>query len=218
MKKCDCKIMNTLSRYPKVWPWLGVAGYALDGAELVLKHTRWGKMNYKARMLVHGAGAGLLCLGAGVHTAQAVAAGMVNVPAAVTGAVIGTGIVGLNYTHAEAKKIGVKRARVLHRVFCAMTGLGIAAHVIGVKRRDTERRRVGRLLERQRTRASTFDSLTATGISPWLLLCCAHLCGNMRPDRMQNRNSEVRRNEERQTLRDRVSGRRFHGRKNDLCG
>ena len=51
-----------------------------------------------------------------------------------TGAVIGTGIVGLNYTHAEAKKIGVKRARVLHRVFCAMTGLGIAAHVIGVKR------------------------------------------------------------------------------------
>ena len=74
MKKCDCKIMNTLSRYPKVWPWLGVAGYALDGAELVLKHTRWGKMNYKARMLVHGAGAGLLCLGAGVHTAQAVAA------------------------------------------------------------------------------------------------------------------------------------------------
>ena len=69
MKKCDCKIMNTLSRYPKVWPWLGVAG-----------------------------------------------------------------IVGLNYTHAEAKKIGVKRARVLHRVFCAMTGLGIAAHVIGVKR------------------------------------------------------------------------------------
>ena len=66
MKKCDCKIMNTLSRYPKVWPWLGVAGYALDGAELVLKHTRWGKMNYKARMLVHGAGAGLLCLGAGV--------------------------------------------------------------------------------------------------------------------------------------------------------
>ena len=118
MKKCDCKIMNTLSRYPKVWPWLGVAGYALDGAELVLKHTRWGKMNYKARMLVHGAGAGLLCLGAGVHTAQAVAAG----------------IVGLNYTHAEAKKIGVKRARVLHRVFCAMTGLGIAAHVIGVKR------------------------------------------------------------------------------------
>ena len=93
MKKCDCKIMNTLSRYPKVWPWLGVAGYALDGAEL-----------------------------------------MVNVPAAVTGAVIGTGVVGLNYTHAEAKKIGVKRARVLHRVFCAMTGLGIAAHVIGVKR------------------------------------------------------------------------------------
>ena len=71
MKKCDCKIVNTLSRYPKVWPWLGVAGYALDGAELVLKHTRWGKMNYKARMLVHGAGAGLLCLGAGVHTAQA---------------------------------------------------------------------------------------------------------------------------------------------------
>ena len=104
------------------------------GAELVLKHTRWGKMNYKARMLVHGAGAGLLCLGAGVHTAQAVAAGMVNVPAAVTGAVIGTGIVGLNYTHAEEKHIGVKRARVLHRVFCAMTGLGIAAHVIGVKR------------------------------------------------------------------------------------
>ena len=40
MKKCDCKIMNTLSRYPKVWPWLGVAGYALDGAELVLRHTR----------------------------------------------------------------------------------------------------------------------------------------------------------------------------------
>ena len=67
MKKCDCTIMNTLSRSPKVWPWLGVAGYALDGAELVLKHTRWGKMNYKARMLVHGAGAGLLCLGAGVH-------------------------------------------------------------------------------------------------------------------------------------------------------
>ena len=137
MKKCDCKIMNTLSRYPKVWPWLGVAGYALDGAELVLKHTRWGKMNYKARMLVHGAGAGLLCLGAGVHTAQAVAAGMVNVPAAVTGAVIGTGIVAdANEEAAKSaqKKIGFKRARVLHRVFCAMTGLGIAAHVIGVKR------------------------------------------------------------------------------------
>ena len=61
-------------------------------------------------------------------------ANKVILTAAVTGAVIGTGIVGLNYTHAEAKKIGVKRARVLHRVFCAMTGLGIAAHVIGVKR------------------------------------------------------------------------------------
>ena len=61
-------------------------------------------------------------------------ANKVILTAAVTGAVIGTGIVGLNYTHAEAKKIGVKRARVLHRVFCAMTGLGIATHVIGVKR------------------------------------------------------------------------------------
>ena len=43
----------------------------------------------------------------------------------------------VKYAHAldkAAKKIGVKRARVLHRVFCAMTGLGIAAHVIGVKR------------------------------------------------------------------------------------
>ena len=130
MKKCDCKIMNTLSRYPKVWPWLGVAGYALDGAELVLKHTRWGKMNYKALYeVIRKTGLGILT----VANASA-AAGMVNVPAAVTGAVIGTGVVGLNYTHAEAKKIGVKRARVLHRVFCAMTGLGIAAHVIGVKR------------------------------------------------------------------------------------
>ena len=39
-----------------------------------------------------------------------------------------------SFRRSEAKKIGVKRARVLHRVFCAMTGLGIAAHVIGVKR------------------------------------------------------------------------------------
>ena len=66
MKKCDCKIMNTLGKYQKIWPWIGVAGYAIDGAEAVLKHTKWGKAHYKLRMLIHGAGAGLLCLGAGV--------------------------------------------------------------------------------------------------------------------------------------------------------
>ena len=65
MKKCDCKIMNTLGKYQKIWPWIGVAGYAIDGAEAVLKHTKWGKAHYKLRMLIHGAGAGLLCLGAG---------------------------------------------------------------------------------------------------------------------------------------------------------
>ena len=36
MKKCDCKIMNTLGKYQKIWPWIGVAGYAIDGAEAVL--------------------------------------------------------------------------------------------------------------------------------------------------------------------------------------
>ncbi|MFR0796341.1 MAG: hypothetical protein ACLSHG_08525 [Oscillospiraceae bacterium] len=61
MKKCDCKIMNTLGKYQKIWPWIGVAGYAIDGAEAVLKHTKWGKAHYKLRMLIHGAGAGLLC-------------------------------------------------------------------------------------------------------------------------------------------------------------
>ena len=69
MKKCDCKIRNTLGKYQKIWPWIGVAGYAVDGAEAVLKHTKWGKAHYKLRMLIHGAGAGLLCLGAGVHGA-----------------------------------------------------------------------------------------------------------------------------------------------------
>ena len=68
MKKCNCKIRNTLGKYQKIWPWIGVAGYAVDGAEAVLKHTKWGKAHYKLRMLIHGAGAGLLCLGAGVHT------------------------------------------------------------------------------------------------------------------------------------------------------
>ena len=82
MKKCDCKIMNTLSRYPKVWPWLGVAGYAHRRRGGSCSSTRrWGKMHTtRLRMLVHGAGAGLLCLGAGVHTAQAAAAGMVRCP------------------------------------------------------------------------------------------------------------------------------------------
>lgn len=107
MKKCDCKIMNTLGKYQKIWPWIGVAGYAIDGAEAVLKHTKWGKAHYKLRMLIHGAGAGLLCLGAG--------------------------ILGLNYTHAAAKKIGPKQARVMHRVFCGVTGLGMAMHIFAVK-------------------------------------------------------------------------------------
>ena len=119
MKKCDCKIMNTLGKYQKIWPWIGVAGYAIDGAEAVLKHTKWGKAHYKLRMLIHGAGAGLLCLGAGVHTVQAF--------------VIGSGILGLNYTHAAAKKIGPKQARVMHRVFCGVTGLGMAMHIFAVK-------------------------------------------------------------------------------------
>ena len=35
MKKCDCKIRNTLGKYQKIWPWIGVAGYAIDGAEAV---------------------------------------------------------------------------------------------------------------------------------------------------------------------------------------
>ena len=48
MKKCDCKIRNTLGKYQKIWPWIGVAGYAVDGAEAVLKHTKWGKAHYKA--------------------------------------------------------------------------------------------------------------------------------------------------------------------------
>ena len=33
MKKCDCKIMNTLGKYQKIWPWIGVAGYAIDDEE-----------------------------------------------------------------------------------------------------------------------------------------------------------------------------------------
>ena len=33
MKKCNCKIRNTLGKYQKIWPWIGVAGYAVDGAE-----------------------------------------------------------------------------------------------------------------------------------------------------------------------------------------
>ena len=120
MKKCDCKIMNTLGKYQKIWPWIGVAGYAIDGAEAVLKHTKWGKAHYKLRMLIHGAGAGLLCLGAGVHTVQAFATGKTDVPAVVSGSVIGSGILGLNYTHAAAKKIGAEAGarhapRVLRR-------------------------------------------------------------------------------------------------------
>lgn len=110
MKKCDCKIMNTLGKYQKIWPWIGVAGYAIDGA-----------------------GAGLLCLGAGVHTVQAFATGKTDVPAVVSGSVIGSGILGLNYTHAAAKKIGPKQARVMHRVFCGVTGLGMAMHIFAVK-------------------------------------------------------------------------------------
>ena len=133
MKKCDCKIMNTLGKYQKIWPWIGVAGYAIDGAEAVRKHTTWGKAHYPLRMLIHGAGAGLLCLGAGVHTVQAFATGKTDVPAVVSGSVIGSGILGLNYTHAAAKKIGPKQARVMHRVFCGVTGLGMAMHIFAVK-------------------------------------------------------------------------------------
>ena len=129
MKKCNCKIMNTLGKYQKIWPWIGVAGYAVDGAEAVLKHTKWGKAHYKLRMLIHGAGAGLLCLGAGVHTVQAFATGKTDVPAVISGSVIGSGILGLNYTHAAAKKIGPKQARIMHRVFCGVTGLGMAKRV-----------------------------------------------------------------------------------------
>ena len=40
---------------------------------------------------------------------------------------------GLNYTHAAAKKIGPKQARVMHRVFCGVTGLGMAMHIFAVK-------------------------------------------------------------------------------------
>ena len=47
--------------------------------------------------------------------------------------VIGSGILGLNYTHAAAKKIGPKQARVMHRVFCGVTGLGMAMHIFAVK-------------------------------------------------------------------------------------
>ena len=50
-----------------------------------------------------------------------------------SGSVIGSGILGLNYTHAAAKKIGPKQARVMHRVFCGVTGLGMAMHVFAVK-------------------------------------------------------------------------------------
>ena len=117
MKKCNCKIMNTLGKYQKIWPWIGVAGYAVDGAEAVLKHTKWGKAHYKLRMLIHGAGAGLLCLGAGVHTVQAFTTGKADVPAIVSGSVIGSG----------------KQARVMHRVFCGVTGLGMAMHVFAVR-------------------------------------------------------------------------------------
>ena len=84
-------------------------------------------------MLIHGAGAGLLCLGAGVHTVQAFATGKTDVPAVVSGSVIGSGILGLNYTHAAAKKIGLKQARVMHRVFCGVTGLGMAMHIFAAK-------------------------------------------------------------------------------------
>ena len=110
-----------------------MAGYAVDGAEAVLKHTKWGKAHYKLRMLIHGAGAGLLCLGAGVHTVQAFATGKTDVPAVISGSVIGSGILGLNYTHAAARKIGPKQARVMHRVFCGVTGLGMAMHVFAIK-------------------------------------------------------------------------------------
>jgi hypothetical protein len=64
---------------------------------------------------------------------QAFATGKTDVPAVVSGSVIGSGILGLNYTHAAAKKIGPKQARVMHRVFCGVTGLGMAMHVFAVR-------------------------------------------------------------------------------------
>lgn len=64
---------------------------------------------------------------------QAFATGRADVPSVVSGSVIGSGILGLNYTHAAAKKIGPKQARVMHRVFCGVTGLGMAMHVFAVK-------------------------------------------------------------------------------------
>ena len=67
MKKCNCKIRNTLGKYQKIWPWIGVAGYAVDGAEAVLKHTKWGKAHYKLRMLIHGAARGC-CASARAYT------------------------------------------------------------------------------------------------------------------------------------------------------
>ena len=75
----------------------------------------------------------LTTAGAGVHTVQAFATGRADVPSVVSGSVIGSGILGLNYTHAAAKKIGPKQARVMHRVFCGVTGLGMAMHVFAVK-------------------------------------------------------------------------------------
>ncbi len=121
MKKCNCKIMNTLGKYQKIWPWIGAAGYAIDGADGRAQDTKWGKAHYKLRMLLHGAGAGLLCLGAGVHTVQAFATGRADVPSVVSGSVIGSGILGLNYTHAAAKRSARSRARVMHRVFCGVS-------------------------------------------------------------------------------------------------
>ena len=129
MKKCDCKIMNTLGKYQKIWPWIGAAGYAIDGAEVVLKHTKWGKAHYKLRMLLHGAGAGLLCLGAGVHTAQAFAdrhGADVAVRRQRLGHRLGHPRPELHARRGEEDRR--RSARVcMHRVFCAMTGLGIAA-------------------------------------------------------------------------------------------
>lgn len=29
MKKCNCKIRNTLGKYQKIWPWIGVTGLGM---------------------------------------------------------------------------------------------------------------------------------------------------------------------------------------------
>ena len=97
------------------------------------KRRRGAKASPRPGGVIPGGGVGGVGVGGGGQAGGGFAAGGADVPAVVSGSVIGSGILGLNYTHAAAKKIGPKQARVMHRVFCGVTGLGMAMHIFAVK-------------------------------------------------------------------------------------